>query len=309
MTFWKKMLRNPQAVITAIIIAIIVLAGILAPFIAPHDPSEANVAIKYAAPSMEYPLGNDYLGRCIFSRLLHGIYPSVILVIITVFFVISIGTIIGICAAYFGGWLNEVFMRICDIMLSFPTEVMILAFVGIFGIGLTPMLISIILLKWPWYAVVIRNAALKYVDKNYIYFSKASGMKSIGVIFKHVLPMTLPDIILLASSNVSSTILLLSGFSFLGLGIQPPNPEWGSMLSEARNVLLSHPGQMLPPGIAIMVVCICFSLFGDAVRDAMDARHISSGAFKRKGGYGFGRAFKGFGLNRYGQEGRQEADK
>ena len=309
MIMFKKLLHNPQSVITAIIIVTIIVLGLLAPVISPHDPTDTNVAIKYALPSGEYPLGTDYLGRCTLSRLLHGIFPSVILVMLTVFCVISIGTIIGVVAAYKGGWVNEIFMRICDIMLAFPTEVMILAFVGIFGLGLTPMLVAIILLKWPWYAVVIRNAALKYVDKNYIYFSKASGMKGIGVILKHVIPMTLPDIILLASSNVSSTILLLSGFSFLGLGIQPPNPEWGNMLSEAREVILSHPIQMLPPGIAIMTVCLSFSLFGDAVRDAMDAKHVSKGIFKTKGGYALGCIVGSAGFGRFCKKGRTLSDK
>ena len=309
MVMFKKLLHNPQSVITAIIILTIIVLGILAPVIAPHDPTDTNVAMKYASPSWEYPLGTDYLGRCTLSRLLHGIFPSVILVMLTVFCVIGIGTFIGIISAYYGGILNEILMRICDIMLSFPTEVMILAFVGIMGLGLPPMLIAIILLKWPWYAVVIRNAALKYKEKNYIYFSKASGMKGPAVILRHVLPMTLPDIILLASSNVSSTILLLSGFSFLGLGIQPPNPEWGNMLSEARDVILSHPTQMLPPGIAIMVVCLSFSLFGDAVRDAMDAKHVSKGIFKSKGGYALGCVTGSVGFGRFGKKGRSLSDK
>ena len=284
MIIWKKLLHNPQAIVSACVILVIILLGILAPVLAPHDPAETNVVIKYAAPSAEFPLGNDYLGRCTLSRLLYGIYPSVIMIVITVIFVIAIGTIVGVLAAYYKGWLNEVFMRFCDVMLSFPTEVMILAFVGMLGIGLMPMLIAIVLLKWPWYAVVIRNAALKYIDANYIYFSKASGMRDVGILLRHVLPMTLPDIILLATSNMSSTILMLSGFSFLGLGIQPPNPEWGSMLAEAKNVLLSHPSQMLPPGIAIMVVCISFSLFGDAIRDAMDAKHVRRKLFSRRKG-------------------------
>ena len=282
MTVWKKLFRSPQAIVSAAVILCIIILGVLAPLIAPHDPTQAQIALKYAGPSAEYPLGNDYLGRCTWSRLLYGVYPSVLVIMVSVAIVVGVGMILGVVSGYYRGWVDEILMRICDVMLAFPTEIMILAFVGVFGMGLMPMLLAIVLLRWPWYAVMIRNATLKYVDMNYIYFSKASGMRGISIILRHVIPMTLPDVLLLATSNVSSTILMLSGFSFLGLGIQPPQAEWGTMLSEAKEVLISHPTQMLPPGIAIMIVCIAFSLLGDAIRDAMDAKHDRRRLFFRR---------------------------
>lgn len=281
MGIWQKMKRDPIALACLAVIVIIFLLGCFSHVIAPHDPTEVNTALKYASPSFAYPLGNDYLGRCILSRLLYGIVPSVLLVVIAMACTIAIGTIIGLLSGYCRGKVDEFFMRFCDIMLSFPADVMVLAIVGIFGTGLRNILVAIIVLRWPWFARVFRTAVMKYTDKNYVQFAKASGCSFTHIIFRHILPSVFPEIAVIASNNVSSLILCISGFSFLGLGVQAPTPEWGMMLNEARNVLLLHPGQMMAPGIAIIIVCVAFSFLGDSIRDAMDVKHVRYGLRKK----------------------------
>lgn len=270
----EKLKKDPIAVVSILVISIVVLLGFFAPQLAPNDPDEINMALKFSKASLAYPFGNDYLGRCVFSRILYGIQPSVLLVIGTMLAINGIGLIVGLLAGYFKGWIDEILMRVCDIILSFPPDAMVLASIGIFGIGLKNILLTMIFLRWPWYARVFRIAIMKYTDKNYIRFAQATGDSTIKIVFKHVIPSVIPEIMLIASSNISLLILSVSGFSFLGVGIEAPKAEWGMMLSEARSVIVSHPEQLLAPGVFIVVVCVAFSFLGDALRDAMDAKHI-----------------------------------
>ncbi len=272
---WVRLKQDPMAIGCLGILLLILMAGVFAPYVAPHHPDEVNISLKYAAATGQYPLGNDYLGRCILSRLIYGIRPSVILVAVSMLCTIGFGTIIGIVTGYFKGKVDEFFMRLCDIMLSFPTEVMILAVVGIFGVGLKNILLAIVFLGWPWYARVFRTAVMKYTDKNFIQFAKASGSGTLHIVFKHLLPSVLPEIAAVTSNRICFLILSISGYSFLGLGVQPPTAEWGMMLNEGNKIMLLHPEQMLAPGVAIIIVCVAFAFLGDSLRDAMDAKHES----------------------------------
>lgn len=278
---WNKIKKDRLAVISFSIILTVIILGIFAPCIAPNDPDQINAALKYSHSSFEYPLGNDHLGRCILSRLLYGIRPSVIFVMLSMVGTIFIGLSIGVVAGYFKGKVDEVLMRICDVMLSFPADAMVLASVCIFGRGIFTILITMTLLRWPWYARVFRASVLKYADTGYIQFAKATGSKPGNIIFSHVLPAVLPDISIIASNNICSMILSVSAFSFLGLGIEAPNAEWGMMLSEAKNVMILHPLQIIPPALSIVLICLSFSFIGDALRDTMDAKYISKNCIKR----------------------------
>lgn len=286
MNVWSKIKKDRIAVSCLAIIFMIIIVGIFANLFAPNDPLQINATLKFDGPSWEYPLGNDQLGRCILSRLIFGVRTSVLFVLVAMFATISIGTILGIIAGYFKGKVDEVIMRVCDIVLSFPSEVMTLAIVGMFGTGLKNILLACILMKWAWFARVFRSAVMKYTDKNYVMFSKASGCKTGHILRKHILPAIFPEIAVMASNNISSQILMVSGLSFLGLGVQAPTPEWGMMLSEAKDAMLIHPYQMLPSGIAIMVMAVSFSFLGDSIRDAMDVKHeghaLKKNRFKRK---------------------------
>jgi nickel transport system permease protein len=272
MSFWKRLKSDRLAVLCMILLLGVVLLGIFAPLIAPHDPLEPNIKFKFADNSLEYPLGTDQLGRCVLSRLLYGIKTTVVLSLLTMGATLFIGTFLGIIAGFSRGKVDEAIMRLCDVLLSFPSEVMILAIVGMLGPGLTNVVIANIAAKWAWYTRMIRSLVMEYTDKNYIRFAKVAGCSSSHIMCKHLLPGVLGDVIVLATLDTGWVILTISSLSFLGLGVQAPTPEWGMMLSEAKNIMTTHPAQMLPPGIAIMVVVAAFNFLGDSIRDALDPK-------------------------------------
>ncbi len=272
-----RFFKNKGAVISLLFLLLVAVLGIFAPLAAPHDPLETDTLLRFAPPSLSYPLGNDQLGRCVLSRLIYGIRPSFLLVIAAMAATILIGAVLGILAGYFGGTVDAVIMRLCDICMSFPSEVMTLAVVGLLGVGLGNILLAYILFKWAWYARMIRTAVRQYLGSNYVLFAKAEGFSQFHIIRKHILPSVLSEIILISSSTVSSMILLISGFSFLGLGIQAPTPEWGTMLSEAKEVMTAHPYFTLPPGIAVMLVSVMSAVFSDCMRDVLDPQHMRRG--------------------------------
>ncbi|HEK9099925.1 TPA: ABC transporter permease subunit [Bacillus pseudomycoides] len=272
MKILKALGKDRLAIISLVVIVVIIVAGIFAPLLAPHDPEEVNMRLRYEAPSWEYLLGNDHLGRCVLSRLIYGIRPSILWVLVTLLIIVSIGTILGLIAGYFRGRVDAFIMRICDIMLSFPGYVMALAVVGILGVGFKNILIAFIFIKWAWFARVIRTSVMQYSELNYVKFSKASGISNMQIICKHIVPVALPDIAVISSSSIGSMILQISGFSFLGLGVQAPDAEWGMMLNEARKVMFSKPELMLAPGLATIIVVSAFNFLSDAFQIALDPK-------------------------------------
>lgn len=271
----KKLLNDKVAIISLIVIFIVFIVGIFAQQLAPNDPIHQDIANKYATMSLKYPLGTDNLGRCIFSRLIYGIRPTIFLSLFTMICTITIGTIIGIISGYNKGIIDEAIMRLCDVMLSFPSQVMILAVVGVLGVGINNVIFANIIIKWTWYARMIRGMVVKYRYKNYMLYSKVVNTKKSFVMFQHLLPNIISEIIVLATLDIGWVILNISTLSFLGLGVQAPTPEWGAMLSESKNVLSTNPGQMLAPGIAILVVVAVFNLLGDCFRDALDNKEVA----------------------------------
>ncbi|MGL5312329.1 MAG: nickel/cobalt ABC transporter permease [Peptostreptococcaceae bacterium] len=274
MKFWNRFKNDKVGIASLGIILLILLAGIFAPIIAPNDPTLISVKEKFIGMCVEYPLGTDQLGRCILSRLLFGIRTTVLVSIITMFVTVAIGTFLGIIAGFFRGWVDELIMRVCDMMLSFPSEVMILAIVGIMGIGLINVVIANIIAKWAWYTRMIRSVVIQYTDKNYIKFAKVSGCSTYHIIKKHLIPGAAGEIAVLATLDTGWVILNISALSFLGLGVQAPTPEWGMMLSEAKNVMSMYPMQMLPSGIAILIVVSAFNFLGDSLQDAFNAKKV-----------------------------------
>ncbi|SNS07165.1 nickel transport system permease protein [Anaerovirgula multivorans] len=270
----KKIKSDKLAGACLFFLVTIILLGVIAPVVAPNDPVETNIREKLSGISLQYPFGTDQLGRCIFSRLLYGIRTTVLMSIWTMLMTISIGTILGFVAGYFRGWIDEIIMRLCDVMLSFPSEVMILAIVGMLGPGLGNIIIANIIAKWAWYTRMIRSIVVQYMDKNYICFAKVVGSSPFHIMKNHLLPGALGEIVVLASLDTGAVILSVSALSFLGLGVQAPTPEWGMMLNEAKNIMITHPTKMLPPGIAILAVVAAFNFIGDKVRDIMDPKHM-----------------------------------
>ena len=268
----KKLINNKTALICLIIIITMIILGILAPYIAPFDPNKVRIVRKYAAISSEHWLGCDHLGRDIFSRLLYGIRSTLFLSLLTMIITIIVGSVIGLISGYRRGKLDECIMRLCDIMLSFPSQVMILAIVGVLGVGIENVIIANIVVKWAWYSRMIRSSVIKYSRKNYILFSRAIGAPHSFIICRHLLPNIMSELVVLATLDTGWVILNISALSFIGLGVQAPTAEWGLMLSEAKNVMTQHPMQMVFPGIAILIVVAAFNMLGDCLRDILDPK-------------------------------------
>ena len=268
----QKLKRDKVAIACLVMIGMICVLGIFAEQFAPHDPLAQNVRNKYAGISLEYPLGTDGLGRCVYSRMIYGIRPTILLSLLTMIATIGIGLFIGVVAGYSKGFIDEILMRICDVMLSFPSQVMILAIVGILGVGIENVVLANILIKWAWYARMIRGMVLKYRHENYMLYSSVIKSKRSYIMTKHLLPNIAAETIVLATLDIGWVILNISTLSFLGLGVQAPTPEWGAMLSDAKNVLSTHPEQMVVPGLAILIVIATFNLLGDSLRDALDVK-------------------------------------
>lgn len=270
----KRFWHSPTAVITVAIVLLVALVGILAPLLAPNDPYETNIINKFAEYSWEYPLGTDHLGRCVFSRLLYGIRPTLGLAALTMVGTIGLGALLGIAAGYFRGIVEEIIMRVVDVVLSFPSQIMVFAVVALLGISVQNVIIANVFIKWAWYARMIRTGVMQYRDRNFVQFSRCVGMPERFILFRHLLPSITSDLAVLASLDIGWAIINISTLSFLGLGVQAPTPEWGAMLNEAKEVLTSNPVQMLAPGIAIVALVCCFNLMGDALRDVLDPKEV-----------------------------------
>ncbi|MCR2806582.1 staphylopine uptake ABC transporter permease subunit CntC [Paenibacillus soyae] len=281
MSLWNQLSKDKWAVASMSVIGVILLAGVLAPWIAPNDPYAVQMRLRFASPSWEYWLGNDHLGRCILSRIIYGIRHSILWVLAALAASVLIGALIGFAAGYFRGRTDAVLMRICDVMLSFPGYVMMLAIVGILGPGLENILLAFIVMKWAWFARVIRTSVMQYAEMDYVRFAKAVGIRHRTILIRHMLPAALPDIAVIASGSICSMILQVSGLSFLSLGIQAPYAEWGMMLNEARAVMFSRPELMLAPGLAIVISVMAFNFLADSIQVALDPKLRTKSARRR----------------------------
>ncbi len=270
------LMRSKLVVGLTSFVVLVGLAGIFAPWLAPHDPYAGNIIEKFAPYSLNHPLGTDHLGRDILSRLIYGIRPTLFLSLVTMLATISLGTIMGLISGYFRGFVDEIIMRVVDMMLSFPSQIMIFAVIALLGVDVQNIIIANVLIKWAWYARMIRTSVLQYRDRNFILYSRTIGSSESYILGRHLLPSIFSELAVLASLDVGWTIINISTLSFLGLGIQAPLPEWGAMLNEAKNVLTVNPIQMLAPGVSIVVLVSVFNLLGDAIRDALDPKEVQS---------------------------------
>ena len=269
-----RLIRNRAAVGTIGLVLIVALIGIFAPFIAPNDPYATDILNKFAGFSQQYPLGTDNLGRCILSRMIYGIRPTLGLAVLTMLGTIGLGALMGLLAGYFRGIVEEVIMRTVDVMLSFPSQIMVFAVVALLGISVQNVILANVFIKWAWYARMIRTGVMQYRDRNFVRFSRCIGTPESFILFRHLVPSIAADLAVLSSLDVGWAIINISTLSFLGLGVQAPTPEWGAMLSEAKNVLTSNPVQMLVPGIVVVILVAAFNLMGDALRDVLDPKEV-----------------------------------
>lgn len=271
-SFWSKMGKDPLAIASLGVIVMMIVLGVFAPWIVPHDPLLPNLSVKFSPWNVEYPFGTDHLGRCVFSRLLYGIRTTLFLAFFTMVLTISVGTFLGLIAGFFKA-VEEIMMRVCDMMLSFPSELLILAIVGMLGVGIENIIIASVIAKVAWYTRMIHTFVVTHKESNYILFSRVAGVSSWTILRKHLLPSIVDDVVMLATLDTGWVILSISALSFLGLGVQAPTPEWGMMLSEAKNVMSIAPIQMLPSGMAILLVVASFNFLGDSIRDALDPKY------------------------------------
>lgn len=268
----KRLTRHRGFMFTMSFIILIALIGLFAPYIAPNDPYETDILNKFAKFSSQYPLGTDNLGRCILSRMIYGIRPTLGLATITMIGTIGLGTAMGLIAGYFGGIIDEIIMRIVDVMLSFPSQIMVFAIVALLGVDVRNVILANVFIKWAWYARMIRTSVLQYKDKNFILYSRVVGNSEWYILTRHMLPSIASEMAVLASLDIGWAIINISTLSFLGLGVQAPTPEWGAMLNEAKSSLTTNPIQMIIPGVAITTLVTAFNFLGDVLRDALDPK-------------------------------------
>ena len=269
---WKRLLQNKMAVVMIVILLMVALTGIFAPWIAPNDPYENDILNKFAGGSRQFPLGTDQLGRCILSRMIYGIRPTLFLSLVTMVGTIGLGTIMGLLAGYFRGPVEEVIMRAVDVMMSFPSQIMVFAVVALLGIDVRNVIMANVLIKWAWYARMIRTNVMKYRDRNFVLYSRCIGSGETFILTRHLLPSIASEMAVLATLDIGWAVLNISTLSFLGLGVQAPTPEWGAMLNEARADMVVAPHVAIFPSLAIFLTVLMFNLFGDGLRDALDPK-------------------------------------
>lgn len=269
---WLAFRKNPAAVVGLVIVLALLLMAAFAPLIAQHDPLAQTLDQRLLAPSAKHWFGTDALGRDIFSRVVYGTRVTLVIVMLVVITVGPLGLLIGCAAGYFGGWVDTVLMRITDVFLAFPRLVLALAFVAALGPGLENAVIAIAFTAWPPYARVARAETMLIRNADYISAMRLQGASQMRIVLKHVVPMCVPSLIVRTTYDMAGIIIIAAGLGFLGLGAQPPIPEWGAMISTGREQIFDQWWVATFPGIAICVVALGFNLLGDGLRDVLDAR-------------------------------------
>jgi peptide/nickel transport system permease protein len=273
---WLRLRRNPLAMIGLSITLALVFIAIFAPILAPHDPITQELTRRLLPPGTPGNiLGTDDFGRDILSRILYGSRTTLYIVLLVVLTAPVVGLIIGTVAGYFGGWVDTILMRLTDIFLAFPKLILALALVAVLGPGMENAVLAIAVTSWPPYARVARAETLTVRNSDYIAAVKLQGAGAIRIIWGHIMPMCLPSVIIRVTLDMAGVILTAAGLGFLGLGVQPPLPEWGLMISAGRKFLFEQWWVATMPGLAIFIVSLGFNLLGDGLRDVLDPKSAS----------------------------------
>jgi peptide/nickel transport system permease protein len=269
--YTQQMLKSPTGMIGLVIILCVLTLGIAGNWISPYEPDQADFSKKLLPPMTEgHILGTDQLGRDILSRMIDGTKISLIIGLTTVFFAGLIGTVVGVVAGYFRGWIDIVLMRIVDVQLSFPFILLVLVINAVIGAGLKNIIISLVIVGWVVYARVVRSEVLALREKEFILSCVATGVPRWEIIVKHIIPNLFTPIIVLSSLQIATFIIAEASISFLGFGVQPPQPAWGNMLSEGKDYIFSAWWLITFPGVAIVLTALGVNLFGDWLRDVLD---------------------------------------
>lgn len=285
---FRRLFRQRSALIGLILLGLLLLSALFAPLIAPYDPEQVLIGVedvrKRDGPCIhllgcsreqsQHIMGIDGNVRDVFSRIIYGTRVSLYVGLLTVSFAVIVGTLLGAIAGFFGGWIDNVIMRILDVVLAFPFLLLAIAIVSVLGPGLTNAMLAIAIISIPVYARVTRASVLSVREMDFIEASRALGASNWHILFSRILPNSLPPLIVVATLGIATAILDTAALSFIGLGAQPPTPEWGSMLAIERNQVFSAPHLVFFPGLAIMVTVLAFNLLGDGLRDALDPRLV-----------------------------------
>jgi peptide/nickel transport system permease protein len=269
---WLRFRRNPLAMIGLSILLGLVVVAVFAPWLAKFGFNEQSLAIRLRPPSREHWLGTDELGRDIYSRLIYGSRITLYITCLVAVIAAPIGLLIGTTSGYIGGWTDTVLMRITDIFLAFPGLILALAFVAALGPGIENAVIAIALTVWPPIARLARAETLTIRSSDYIAAIRIQGASTVRIIARHVVPMCVSSVVVRITLNMAGIILTAAALGFLGLGAQPPMPEWGAMLSTGRQYLIGSWWLAAMPGFAILLTSLAFNLFGDGLRDVLDPR-------------------------------------
>ena len=269
---WRKLKKNKAALVGLGILIVYAVIFVFGPWLAPYDPFEIDLTNKLLAPNMDHLMGTDDKGRDILSRILSGAYLTMGVGICAVLFGCIIGVTIGLIAGYYGGIIDSIISRIMDVMLAFPGILLALAIVSALGTSLVNVTIAVGFFSIPMFARIVRGSTMEVKKLEYIDAVRTLGANDVIIIGRHILPNILSPIIIQASMRLATAILSAAGLSFLGLGAQPPSPEWGAMLSTGRDFLFNAPHIALFPGLMISVLVLGLNLLGDGLRDALDPR-------------------------------------
>jgi peptide/nickel transport system permease protein len=271
----RALSRNPLTMVGAAIILGLLFVAAFAPWLAPYTPFEGDLAARLQPPSAEHWMGTDELGRDILSRVIYGARITLFIVLLVALISAPLGLIVGAVAGYFGGWVDRMMMGITDIFLSMPRLILALAFVAALGPGIENAVIAIAITAWPVYARIARAETLTFRNAEFIQAVRMQGAGNVRIIGRHILPLCMSSTIVRVTLDMAGIILTAAGLGFLGLGAQPPLPEWGAMISRGRAFILDQWWVATMPGFAIVIVSLGFCLFGDGLRDVLDPRQRS----------------------------------
>jgi len=269
---WRRLRRNRAAVVGAGIVAAFMLLAVLAPVLVPFNPIQGDLNDRLQSPNATHWLGTDELGRDLLSRIMFGAWVSLQIQIVAVILSLIVGVTLGLVGGYFGGRVDNVIMRCMDCLLAFPGIFLALGIIAALGPRLFNLMLAAGISSVPQFARIVRASVLSLKEREFVEAALALGSSSGRVMFRHLLPNCLAPIIVQSTLRMATVLLTASGLSFLGLGVQPPTPEWGAMLSNARSYLIVAPQVATIPGLAIMVAVLGFNLFGDGLRDTLDPR-------------------------------------
>ncbi|OPJ58401.1 ABC transporter permease [Clostridium oryzae] len=273
-TFWSdfkhSFFKNRVAVVGAVVILVIIFMAVFAPLVSPHAPNKTHLQLQFEKPSLKYIIGCDFYGRDVFSRLIYGSRISLLIGLVPTLISMTIGTIIGIISGYYGGKVDFILSAVSDMVLSFPSLLLAMVVMYTLGATLINIFIALSVIGWAGTARVVRSQTMSLKNREFVEASRAIGVKNSVIMLRHIFPNCIPQLLVLFTLNIPSSILSEASLSFLGIGAQPPASSWGLMVSEGKEYLFNAPWVAIAPGIAILIIVLAFNFLGDGLRDVLD---------------------------------------